>query len=218
MGTPNIFTKEQIKFVGKNYKDKTSQELANLVNQKFETNFTQRQILGLKNQHKWKTGLISRFRKGHEPHNKGKKMSAETKAKLLPTLFKKGHLTKRYRPVGTERIESKDKLIEVKVYTKDYPNNCYKITRNGTEGWIKKHVKVWLDAGREIPKGYNICFLNQNKRDFRIENLVCLSNKELRWLNTHYGWTKDNEVNKAITSIVKLKCKLKEVINEDFIR
>lgn len=209
MGTPNIFSKEQIKFVGENYKDKTSQELANLVNQKFGTSFNQKQILGLKCRHKWNTGLNMKFKKGSISHNKGKKMSIEAYKKVLPHLWKDGHKVWKARPIGSERL-NKDNMFEVKVIVKDYPNNCYCKNKDGT-GWIYKQIKTWLDKGRELPKGHKICLLNQNKTDFSIENLVCLSNKELRWLNAHYGWTKESEVNQAKINIVKLKCKLKNI-------
>lgn len=34
---------------------------------------------------------VNRFKKGHTPHNKGKAMAMDTKAKLVNTFFKKGH-------------------------------------------------------------------------------------------------------------------------------
>ena len=61
-------------FILDNYKGRYNQELADLFNQKFNTNITSRTIKSYKANNKLNSGLTGKFRKGQIPHNKGKKM------------------------------------------------------------------------------------------------------------------------------------------------
>ena len=70
-------------------------------------------------------GVVTRFKPGVPPFNKGKKMedycTPEAIARSARTRFKAGHRPKNWRPVGSERV-SKDGYIEVKM-------------REGIRGW-----------------------------------------------------------------------------------
>lgn len=112
----------------------------------------------------WHPGSIAtRFRKGHVPANKGKRMPEEVYAKVAPTMFRKGNVPVNHRPVGSERV-SKDGYIEVKV---SEPNR-----------WRMKHRVVWEKTNGPIPVGYNVQFRNGNRQDIRLENLYMISRAE----------------------------------------
>lgn len=172
------YTDEMKQFILDNYKGRYNQELADLFNQKFNTNITSRTIKSYKANNKLNSGLTGKFRKGQTPHNKGKKMPKEVYEKVKHTMFAKGNVPPNHRPVGSERI-SKDGYIEVKVAE---PNK-----------WRLKQRVVYEEAKGEIPEGCPIIFLDGNKRNFDIENLRCITRSELLYLNCN-GLNNSNEI------------------------
>ena len=165
-------------FILDNYKGRYNQELADLFNQKFNTNITSRTIKSYKANNKLNSGLSGKFRKGQAPHNKGKKMPKEVYEKVKHTMFAKGNVPPNHRPVGSERI-SKDGYIEVKVAE---PNK-----------WRLKQRVVYEEAKGKIPEGCPIIFLDGNKRNFDIDNLRCVTRSELLYLNCN-GLNNSNEI------------------------
>lgn len=109
-----------------------------------------------------------RFKKGHKTWNKNLKGIC-----LSPnTLFKKGHNFNN-KPIGSERI-NKDDLIEVRVENR---------LKNG-KFWIRKHVLIWQTHHlQSVPDDCLIRFLDGNKRNFDINNLILVTRKENLMLN-----------------------------------
>lgn len=165
------YTDEMKQFILDNYKGRYNQELADLFNQKFNTNITSRTIKSYKANNKLNSGLTGKFRKGQTPHNKGKKMPKEVYEKVKHTMFAKGNVPPNHRPVGSERI-SKDGYIEVKVAE---PNK-----------WRLKQRVVYEETKGKIPEGCPIIFLDGNKRNFDIDNLRCITRSELLYLNCNW--------------------------------
>ena len=172
------YTDEMKQFILDNYKGRYNQELADLFNQKFNTNVTSRTIKYYKANNKLNSGLSGKFRKGQTPHNKGKKMPKEVYEKVKHTMFANGNVPPNHRPVGSERI-SKDGYIEVKVAE---PNK-----------WRLKQRVVYEEAKGKIPEGCTIIFLDGNKRNFDIDNLRCITRSELLYLNCN-GLNNSNEI------------------------
>lgn len=172
------YTDEMKQFILDNYKGRYNQELADLFNQKFNTNITSRTIKSYKANNKLNSGLTGKFRKGQIPHNKGKKMPKEVYEKVKHTMFAKGNVPPNHRPVGSERI-SKDGYIEVKVAE---PNK-----------WRLKQRVVYEETKGKIPEGCPIIFLDGNKRNFDIDNLRCITRSELLYLNCN-GLNNSNEI------------------------
>lgn len=145
------------------------------------------------------TGLTGRFQSGHVPANKGKKLSAETYAKCAPTMFKPGSRPYTYLPVGTEAPKS-DGYIWVKVTD---PNR-----------WRQKHILIWEAEHGPRPDGHKIIFADGNKRNFDLENLLCVSDAELARMNQR-GLIYDNaEATKTGVLIARLITKAAKIKRE----
>ncbi|SFO05465.1 HNH endonuclease [Paenimyroides ummariense] len=108
----------------------------------------------------------SLIKKGSVPPNKGKKLSAEMRAKLEPTFFKKGNVPINTVPIGTERITD-DGYIEIKVDNVPMVKN-----------WKLKHRIVWEQHNGAIPKGYNVQFKDGNTQNVVIDNLYIISRSD----------------------------------------
>lgn len=111
--------------------------------------------------------VASRFKKGHEPANKGKKehefRSPEAIERCRRTQFKPGQQPHNTKPVGYERIDD-DGYVLVKVAA----------NRKMTH----KHRHVWRQHHGEIPDGYCVSFRDGDKTNCDIDNLFLISRED----------------------------------------
>ena len=171
---------------GRHYK-----EIVELMNAKFEYEFNLGQIKGAIARYKLNTGFTGYFPKGNIPFNKGTKGIM----KANKTSYKKGNIPQSYKPVGTERI-TKDGYTEIKV--KD-PNV-----------WKLKHRIIYEEHYGEIPKGYVVMFLDRDKSNFDINNLILISRNQLRTLNQNDLIKDDPELTKSGIILADLLIKINE--------
>ena len=137
--------------------------------EKFGIMLTEGQISSFKYTHNcWSGTHGGRFEKGRESYNKGKKMTPEQYEKAKATMFKKGEKPKNIRPVGSER-EDVDGYIKIKIAE---PNK-----------WEHKHKYIWEQANGPVPKGCVIIFEDGNRRNFKLDNLKCISKSLLSYIN-----------------------------------
>lgn len=166
-----IWTEEQKRIVAEMFPDHFASEIAELVGKTVSGVYNQARMMGVRSspEKKARAGRIgaghpdsvaSRFSKGHESHNKGKKVSPELYEKMRGTMFRKGHIPVNHRPVGSERVNV-DGYVEVKVAE---PGR-----------WRLKHRVVWEKVNGKIPDGYNVQFRNGDTQDCRLENLYLIS-------------------------------------------
>ena len=187
-----LTTSEQDKFIFEHYKMTSNKDLAQMVNEKFGTNFTDKQMNAYKKRNKLNSGLTGRFEKGMVSHNKGKKMSPELYEKCKATMFKKGNRPKNALPVGTEIADStKEHYLKVKVAE---PN----VWR------FKSHV-VWEQFHGPIPEGMLIVYLDGNNKNCDITNLALVSKAEHALLTTLNLRSENAELTKTGINIAKLK-------------
>lgn len=122
-------------------------------------------------------GAPFRFKKGHVPANKGLRRPGWGPGRMKETQFKKGVrqgvAVRLYKPIGTERI-SKDGYLERKI-NDDLPLQAR---------WRAVHLLLWEATHGPVPKGHAIAFRNGDKRDIRLDNLECISRRELMARNT----------------------------------
>lgn len=152
---------------------KSTEELVAAVNDRYgEGTIALNQMRAYKKNHRINTGLDGRFKPGCVPPNKGKKMTPEQYAKAAPTMFKKGNVPANHMEVGEYTHTSDGYLIQ-------------KVRENGTqrERFEFVHRRVWEDHNGPIPEGKIVSFLDGDKDNCSIENLVLLDNEENLELN-----------------------------------
>jgi DNA-binding CsgD family transcriptional regulator len=109
---------------------------------------------------------ITRFKKGHVPANKGKKMTDELRERVKHTFFKKGN-----QPSNTKY----DGAISAR---RDSKGHWYKHIRIAKGKWVLLHRYLWEKAFGEIPPKHLLSFKNGNSLDVRLENLELISMRE----------------------------------------
>lgn len=159
----------------------SSREMAEMVNEKFGTEFTQTQMKQFRQRHGIKSGVTGWYQKGHAPGNKGKKLEeyitdperlADIRRRISPTQFKKGEQPRNEMPVGTVVVNSEG----------------YKLRKKQMEGtlwerWEHLHRAVWIEHHGEIPEGMMVSFRDNNRLNCDIDNLMLISKSENAQLN-----------------------------------
>jgi hypothetical protein len=125
-------------------------------------------------------GAATQFRKGQTPANKGLRRPGWAPGRMRETQFKPGVATTRWMPVGSTR------LIDGYVYRKvsDVRNVSW------TVNWKPDHVLLWERARGPVPKAHALAFLNGDKTDIRLENLECITRRELMLRNSVHNLPK----------------------------
>ena len=198
-----LFTAEQIEFLKNNYKGRSIAEMRTLFNAEFGTDMTWQQIKSAVHNRGITSGLTGHFLKGHKSWNKGTKgLTGANK-----TSFKKGSVPANRKPLGTERICSKDGYILIKVQEPD-PHTGFP-TR-----YKHKHVHIWEQDHGPVPDRMVVAFRDGDKRNIDPENLMLISRAELLILN-QYGY-KDTpaELKSNILALVKMEVKIFDKIKK----
>jgi len=183
------YTEEMRNFIADNVKGITSKELAEKVSNEFGVSVTEKQMKGYMGNNRLTNGVDCRFKKGQVPHNKGEK--GKWSEGCERSWFKKGHIPKNHRPVGSERLGS-DGYWMIKVAE---PNV-----------WKLKHRLIYEEHYGPIPKGKIIIFLDGNKSNFEIENLMCITKGEnavLNHIGLRYDTTEATESGVALANYIK---------------
>lgn len=145
-------------------------------------------------------GVKTRFKKGREPDNKGRKqveyMSNEGIEKSAKMRFKKGNLPHNAKSVGDE---------VTRTYKGGKQYLMLKVA--GKRNLVYKHTHIWESKIGKVPPGFNVIFKDGNTLNCNIENLECISNAELLQRNTI------NRFPHELKSLIRLANKLKRNIN-----
>ena len=182
------WSEEEKEYLASIVKGKTYKEIATLMKDKFNYDFTDQQIKGAMNRYNLRTETTGCFRKGSIPWNKGLKGYIGANK----TSFKKGTIPPQYRPVGSERT-NKDGYIEIKVA--------------GPRTWKLKQRYIYEQHYGEVPKDHNVIFADGNRQNFDIDNLIAVSRSEMLILNNHKLIYKDKELTKTGVNIAKILSK-----------
>ncbi|MDW5473246.1 HNH endonuclease signature motif containing protein [Limosilactobacillus reuteri] len=116
------------------------------------------------------------------------------------TRFKKGHIPKQYKSLGTLR-EARNGYTYIKV-SDEGPRY---------QRWIPYQKYLWQQHyKRTLPEGMVILFLDGNKKNFAIENLAAVTRAESMYIN-HMGLHFDNTaLSKTGMLIARVMMKIKE--------
>jgi len=198
-------THEQEQFVRENYKNKTAAEMTGLFNSHFKTSKTLQQIISFVHNHGINSGRSGCFPKGHKSWNSGTKgqgLTGENK-----NSFKKGNIPKNRKPIGSERICSKDGFILIKV-AETNPHTGFP-TR-----YKHKHRHIWEKANGDVPAGMVVAFKDGDKLNCDLDNLMLISRAELLTLN-QYGYRDlPDELRPAVRTLTKLEVKTREIFKK----
>ena len=154
----------------------------------------------------WKTGRTGCFEKGQEPHNVGRPMPAETKAKCARTWFKKGNLPHNTRHLGHERI-SKEGYVEVSV-AETNPHTGYE------RRYVLKHRHLWEQVNGPVPEGHCLKCLDGDRTNADPSNWEAIPRALLprlsgsRWFQPYEAY--EPEVRPAVLTIAKLEHRARE--------
>lgn len=190
------YTTEQLAFLRKGYRVMSLRDLTAAFAAKFGTEKTETQLRSTVRNHHIRSGRTGCFEEGHRTWNKGIKgyMGAN------PTSFKKGNKPANWKPLGTERINSKDGFILVKIKERD-PYTCFP-TR-----YKHKHVWLWERKNGPVPAGHVVAFRDGNKLNCKLRNLMLITRAELLRLN-QYGYKEmPKELQPTVLALAKVEVK-----------
>ena len=136
-----------------------------------------------------KSGAATRYKKGNDTWNKGKKGFMGPNV----TSFKKGNKPHNTREVGSTRIDGKDKFLLVKVADKK---------------WIRKEILIWEEVNGPIPKGCVVRVKDPRQNKYDINNLMLISRGQNMKLNTMHRYPE--ELKKTMRALQKLKRTIKK--------
>lgn len=193
-------------YLQKHAAGRSTYELTDMVNKEFGANTIDREKLrNYMKARKIKNGLNFRFKPGQQSFNKGKKieefMSPEGIENSKKTRFKKGDRPHNECEIGEERINT-DGYIIVKIKNEGIQR----------ERWAFKHRLIWEEKRGPIPKGKMIEFLDGNKLNVDIKNLILTDRREHLELNRLNNFKpRDNAtITKAQLNLAKLKIAIKD--------
>ena len=185
------YTNEELEFLRVHVKTHTYKEVTEMFNNHFGTSLSEVAIKSTAKRNNIYTGRNGQYNKGNVPVNKG------TKGIMKPNsgTFKKGHIPKNHRPVGSERI-NRYGYIEIKV---EEPRK-----------WRPKHHLIYEAEFGPIPPNHKIVFKDRNKKNVNINNLLLVSNREMVVMNRNKLIKNNPEATETGQLIAKLMIKTSE--------
>jgi hypothetical protein len=184
------WTTSEKRFVEQNIGTKTIPEIAELLNRTIYS------VDGFCQRNNIKTNRRGFFKKGDIPHNKGKKIPEEIKAKYVHTMYKKGNVPQNTKHDGAISIRE----------TKGRP---YKWIRVEKAIWKLYHRFLWEQHHGKIPKGYSVRFIDGDSLNCVIENLQIVTFQQN--LNMNHNRKKAGEKMKKYWHRFRIRKKYQEV-------
>lgn len=197
--------KGMYEFIRDNSWGVSSKEMAEMVNEKFGTDFSPTQMKSFRQRHGIKSGVTGWFQKGNAPGTKGKtleeicKHDPEKLARARATQFKKGQKPPNEFPVGTIRVAT----------------DGYKIRKKQMEGtqwerWEFLHRAIWEEHNGPIPEGMMVSFRDGDKLNCSIDNLMLVTKAENVALTKLRLRSEDPDLTEAGLNLIRLKKAVKD--------
>lgn len=192
-------------FVRDNSWGVSSKRMAEMVNERFGTDFTPQRMKCFRARNKIKSGETGWYQKGHEPATKGKtleeicKNDPEKIAKVRSTQFKKGQKANNELPLGT-----------VVVNTDGYKLRKKSMTGDLWDRWEPLHRAVWEEHNGPIPPGMIVSFRDNNRLNCDIDNLMLITKGENSAL-TRLGYrSEDPDLTDVGLNVIRLRNAVEE--------
>lgn len=195
-----VFNQEEISFILENYKKITKNKLVEELNLKFNKQFTFNQIQRFYATNKLRSGISSKFTKNNKPWNKGTKGIM----KANKTSYKKGQSSHNTLPIGTES-ETVDGYLLVKV---SHEGAKY-------DQWKLKHKILWEKERGQIPEDYCLIFLDGNRKNIEIENLMKVEKNDVLTMNRERLFSAYPELTWVGVTLARLKREVREYERND---
>lgn len=174
------YTPEITQFILNNQSGISRQAMADLVEAKFGIKATAEGIKTFCYRHRLSNGLVSRYVKGNVPIHKGKKGFFKN-YKPNKSSFSADNRPYNEQPVGYEYVSS----------------SGYIVVKTGHRQYVQKQRLVWQQHKGDIPKGHCVKFLDNNKQNCDIDNLILVPNAIMTRL-AKCNMSDDPEFNKTI--------------------
>lgn len=207
-----VWTDNDIAYMIEHFANKPTQLVADQLGRSYRSVAAQANVMSLKKSAEFLksvdsgrlglkvAGMNTRFKKGQNTWNKGKKISEYLKPEVLermkPTMFKKGQL-----PHNTLQ----DGVISTRKHIR---GQIYQYIRVGLGKWVLYQRHLWEQAYGKIPDGHIVRFKDGNYLNTALENLECISKAENAIRNSIHRYPDE------IKKLIKTNNKLKKQINQ----
>jgi hypothetical protein len=202
-----LWTPEQEAMLRSRYADEKTETLAVEIGRDLKSLYAKAKKLGLKKSQEYldspvacrlrrgdNVGMEYRFKPGQQVWNKGMK---GLKIGGEQTQFKPGHKPHNHVPIGSERF-SKEGYLQRKMTDTGYP----------PKDWVAVHNLLWVEHNGPIPAGHVVSFKDGNKKHISIDNLECISRRDLMKRNTRHNLPKE------LSDLIALRGALTRQINK----
>lgn len=176
-------------FIRNNYLGVGPKKLTEMVNEKFGTDYSRKQITAYCKNHGLSSGLTGQFPKGHVPQNKGKKGVCAPGCEKGH--FRKGHTPANKLPIGTILAKS-DGYVWQKI-------------GEGSRDWKQLHILRWEEAHGPVPDGCCIIFRDGDRQNCDLDNLAIVTRGENAVMNKNGLRPESPEYMDSAILIAKIK-------------
>lgn len=204
--------KGMYEFIRDNSWGVSSKEMAEMVNEKFGTDFNQHRMKVFRAKYHIRSGLTGWYQKGHAPGNKGKKLEEYVKdperledirQRIGATQFPKGHRPANELPVGTITLSPDGYLLRKK-----------QMQGSQWERWEFLHRAVWEEHNGPIPEGMVVTFRDGDKQNCDISNMMLVSKGENAALTRMHLRFEDPDLTTAALGTIRLRQKAARIRKE----
>lgn len=191
---PKLFNDAMVEYARTIFVQITRAELTKLLNEKFNSHFSENQVIAMCKRENLASGMDTRFVPGQKPWNTG------TIGVMKPNSgnFKTGSIPPNCKPFGHERICKKDGYVHIKI-NEINPHTGFK------GRYVHKHRYTWEQSHGPIPTGKIISFKDGNKLNCAIDNLELIDRATLAALNRDGVSNAPADLRPTLRTLAKLK-------------
>lgn len=190
-------------FIRDNSRGVSSGKMAEMVNEKFGTNWTRAGMKQFRQRNGIRSGCTGQFEKGHIPDNKGKTLDeyindpervADIRQRISGTQFKAGQAPLNELPIGA-----------IVTNAHGYKLRKKSMTGGQWDRWEFLQRAVWEEHNGPIPEGMLITFRDGDKSNCDIGNLLLVTKAENAQLNKLELRSGDPDLTETGLNLIRLK-------------